>query len=137
MKIRTDFVTNSSSSSFIISYKKDLEIPENQKGFIQKISSIDDINKITDLLFDYYDYNDLEISDDILKNKYHFTDEQLLILKAVKANKEDIIDKILDILKNNDGYIYFGIYDWDYDYKNYNQEPFTELRQKGIILYNE
>lgn len=96
MKIRTDFVTNSSSSSFIISFR------ENNETY----------NNIFSALFKMEDRR----SDTIVKNK-----EELLSALSCKSEEEvytegqytiDIYEKSLEKLAN--GYVVaFATVDWD------------------------
>lgn len=81
-KVRVGFVTNSSSSSFIIARKNDIKESDVVNLIIEKLS--DDIKR--DLMDNYYD-DEYEIKDLIKKKDYD---------EAVKLVANELCDRLLD-----------------------------------------
>lgn len=73
MKIRMGYVTNSSSSSFIIATNQ--ELPEILKDYLAKIEKQDLLRKI----YEEFSYNDVD-DNIVLKELGAFTDEQMLLI---------------------------------------------------------
>lgn len=107
---RNGFVTNSSSSSFIVKNKNQLQIPEKYQHILKLISNS---KEAIDVLYDMTGSFDMDINEDTLKTKYHFTDEQLNMLKAVYIGEEKAYDEIVSAL--SDSYFVYYLYvdrDW-------------------------
>lgn len=87
MKIRTDFVTNSSSSSFVIAYKGEIK-EEELKPIIARYKK-----SILEILYNEGDYLDLE---DELKNALAEGDEEQILNFAIEELASDLYYMLKD-----------------------------------------
>ena len=116
MKIKSDFVTNSSSSSFIVNYKN------------TKITA----KKMTDIIFEDWKYFSEPVSEEF-KNKIHKTIEKLKddenILIPFSTNYETFI------FRNDDGRIYVDTcqnHDWENELdiiEHFNPDDYDEEKE--------
>lgn len=119
MKYRKGFVTNSSSSSFIVNIKGD--IPKKYKNCFKKITK--------DNLLSYFLNKNYIDEDD--KLSYNFSNEQvkslldiddniLILMKFIKCDSSNFEDYLLLLEKfkenpNLELYEYFADWDWEFD----------------------
>jgi hypothetical protein len=79
MKIRTAFVSNSSSASFVVRWKVRPDLVEQSKNAVDAAIA---------LLFDYpFDFGDSEASLKIDEDKYSSTEEKQIVAEALKHTK--------------------------------------------------
>lgn len=112
MKVRSDFVTNSSSSSFVIAYK---ELPEIDKGILEKHPFLAMANKVIDFILHFEGYYGETSAAHIFHNKeeyvnylidyYSWGKPRKMLDKFLEENPElkERYDKVVKYIK--DGYI--------------------------------
>ena len=92
-KKRYGFVTNSSSSSFIISSKEQLVIPEKFKYILNPLKSREDlIDHLEHRSGCYFDH--INDEKDLLKEKYGFTDDQIGFIKILIMNERSLYEEV-------------------------------------------
>lgn len=128
MKYRNDFVTNSSSSSFIVSSKENLQIPDMYSHVLKQIKTPSDvICCLEDIVEPWCDYLG---NNEKLKEKYHFTDDQIIVLKAIALNEFSLFDKIIAELDSGN-YMYYLLADRDW---LFDQERLLDLLRSCDII---
>ena len=132
MKIRTDFVTNSSSSSFVIA--TDAEIPERFANLLKLVTKENALDVIKDT--SSYEWVDIgeDISDEELQEVCHLTDEQMTLLKLNACGALGRYIHLLKSLEASDRPIYHIFVDRDWLYDN---PELSHLIDDAILIEHE
>lgn len=121
MKVRQDFVTNSSSSSFIISTSQ--EVPQNYVNVCKLITK----ESLHEFYHDRYHWRDIGYgSDEKLQEVANLTDEQMLLIKmAIDGELESYLD-LKEKLEQTNEAIYSIYVDRDWLYYQEELKKFIE-----------
>lgn len=123
MKIRKGFVTNSSSSSFIIATKQ--EIPSrylNDVKLITKENIIEVFNDLHDVEWIHIGGYGIKEEDFVELGK--FTPEQVLLLKLAEVDQVDTYVKLMKAIEETDEPIYHIFEDRDWLYYQHELQEF-------------
>ena len=132
MKVRSDFVTNSSSSSYIISTSN--EPPTQYSNSIQSVTKeniLDVIKQISDYEWTVISY---EVENDKFQELGGFTDEQMVIIKLAIAGKLSIYMDLMKILDSAKEPVYHVFVDRDW---LYYQDALQEFISDANLLNEE
>ena len=131
MKIRSDFVTNSSSSSYIIRTKEELE---EKKHSIIKITKENVVSVISNM-FVFYTLSP-NYDNETIKKMFNLSEEQFLLLRLMDNSFLGFgIEEYIEIKKalDREGYIY---YIGSEDYYNNNNLDSIVKRSEEVLYEN-
>ena len=132
MKVRKDFVTNSSSSSYIISTKQ--EVPSQYNGTVKRVtkeSALDVIKETSD-----YDWTTItyEMENEEFQKLGNFTDEQMMLIKLAISGQLSIYLELMKNLDRGENPIYHIFVDRDW---LYYQDVLQNFIDEAVLLHKE
>ena len=133
MKFRSDFVTNSSSSSFIVQTNK--EVPEQYKKFVKLITNENICSIMVDRFYDNYGGTlTYKMRNDDVQKYGNFTDEQMAIVYAIASNDLDFYLELKEKIESGIPVYYLDV---DRDWYWYQDElvAFVENSDEYEVEY--
>lgn len=132
MKVRKDFVTNSSSSSYIISTKQ--EVPSQYNDTVKRVTkenALDVIKKISDCEWTTITY---EMENEEFQKLGNFTDEQMMLIKLAISGQVSTYLELMKNLDKGENQIYHIFVDRDW---LYYQDVLQNFIDEAVLLDKE
>lgn len=132
MKVRKDFVTNSSSSSYIISTKR--EVPSQYNDTVKRITkenALDVIKEISDYEWTTISY---EIDNEEFQKLGKFTNEQIMLIKLAISGQLSTYLELMENLNKEEDPIYHIFVDRDW---LYYQDALQKFIDEAVLLDKE
>ena len=132
MKVRRDFVTNSSSSSYIISTKQ--EVPSQYNDTIKRVTkenALDVIKEISDYEWTTITY---EMENEEFQKLGNFTDEQIVLIKLAISGQLSTYLELMENLNKEENPIYHIFVDRDW---LYYQDVLQNFIDEAVLLDKE
>lgn len=132
MKVRHDFVTNSSSSSYIISTKQ--EVPSQYRDTVKRVTkenTLDVIKEISDYEWTTVTY---EMDNEEFQKLGNFTDEQMVLIKLAISGQLSTYLELMKNLDKEENPIYHIFVDRDW---LYYQDILQKFIDEAVLLGKE
>ena len=132
MKVRHDFVTNSSSSSYIISTKQ--EVPSQYRDTVKRVTkenTLDVIKEISDYEWTTVTY---EMNNEEFQKLGNFTDEQMVLIKLAISGQLSTYLELMKNLDKEENPIYHIFVDRDW---LYYQDILQKFIDEAVLLGEE
>ena len=132
MKVRHDFVTNSSSSSYIISTKQ--EVPNQYNDTVKRVTkenALDVIKEISDYEWTTITY---EMENEEFQKLGNFTDEQMVLIKLSISGQLSTYLELMENLDKEENPIYHIFVDRDW---LYYQDVLQNFIDESVLLDKE
>ena len=132
MKVRKDFVTNSSSSSYIISTKQ--EVPSQYNDTVKRVTkenALDIIKEISDYEWITITY---EMENEEFQKLGNFTDEQMMLIKLAISGQVSTYLELMKNLDKGENPIYHIFVDRDW---LYYQDVLQNFIDEAVLLDKE
>ena len=132
MKVRRDFVTNSSSSSYIISTKQ--EVPSQYNDTVKRVTkenALDVIKEISDYEWTTITY---EMENEEFQKLGNFTDEQMVLIRLGISGQLSTYLELMENLDKEENPIYHIFVDRDW---LYYQDVLQNFIDEAVLLDKE
>lgn len=137
MKVRYSHVTNSSSSSFVISTKQ--EVPDRYKDEVKRITK----ENVLDVIKDFLDYACMGVTwymdDDEFQKLGNFTDEQMVLIRLAANDRMKMYSNFMGYLDENEDPLYHIYVDRDWLYRDYQYylDSLQDFIDDSKLLFEE
>ncbi len=132
MKVRRDFVTNSSSSSYIISTKQ--EVPSQYIDTVKRVTKENALDVIKGI--SYYEWAIIayDMNNEEFQKLGNFTDEQMVLIKLAISGQLPTYLGLMENLDKEENPIYHILVDRDW---LYYQDALQNYIDEAVILDKE